>query len=101
ICTGSGGLDQPRQAPFAQGATLVWAAVPQRDELAPKVKDADRSSGNLNDLAPARRDLCSGRDHIPGHMSSSGLFEKSLLHQGLVYIGGRRYLVKSAVSSRQ
>ena len=57
VLAGSRPGDRAPDLPLAQRPALVRAAVAQREELAVDVEDADRATPDLDDLAPARRDL--------------------------------------------
>ena len=54
--------DRGEDLPLAQRAALMGAPVAQREELAVDVEHADRATADLDDLAPARRDLADPGD---------------------------------------
>src|SRR5690242_17575727 len=56
----------------AQWRAFVRATVDQRVELTVDVEDADRPTGNIDDLAFARRDLADGCDDVPGQRLTPG-----------------------------
>jgi hypothetical protein len=43
----------------------MWAPVPQGEELAAQVEDADRAPADLDDLPSARRDVAGLGDDVP------------------------------------
>src|ERR1700719_3331475 len=67
VLAGLFGLDQSGQAPFAQAAALMRAAVGEREELALDVEHCDLAALDVDELAGAGRKLAQRSDHVFGH----------------------------------
>jgi hypothetical protein len=63
-------LDEPDDAPLAQGCPFMRAPIADGEILALDIEDTDLASIDLNQQALARRDLIHGRNHMLRHQSN-------------------------------
>jgi hypothetical protein len=64
-------MDEATLLTQAERPALMRAAVPQGEIVAAEIKDPDRAPRDLDNLAPARRDLLHRGDDMFRHGSSS------------------------------
>ena len=74
VVPGLGRLDQPGGHALAQAATLVWAAIVQREEFAVEIEDDNRAPVHIDQLALPRRDVSDRGNDVPRHQ---GMIAKS------------------------